>query len=47
MANATCCPEQEGGHVSYPGEGMVATRRLNTKEGVPVDKAQWAELQGM
>ena len=33
--------------VSYPGEGMLATRRENQAKGCPVDAEQWASLQQM
>jgi 3-dehydro-L-gulonate 2-dehydrogenase len=37
----------EGQHIQYPGEGTLKTRELNILQGIPVDEAIWAKVQGM
>lgn len=33
-------------HVRYPGEHILAIRKKNMKEGVPVDPSVWGKIQG-
>jgi len=40
-------PAGPGGHISYPGENTLATRRMNELNGIPVDKRIWEELLKM
>jgi 3-dehydro-L-gulonate 2-dehydrogenase len=40
-------PAEPGGHISYPGENTLATRRRNELNGIPVDKRIWEELLKM
>ena len=42
-----CTPVEEGRPVRYPGEKTLATREENTRLGVPVDEALWAEIRSM
>ena len=34
-------PEREGGHVSYPGERTLSTRKKSMEQGVTVDEQIW------
>ncbi len=41
-------PPLEGApKVRYPGQGMLATRRANLKNGIPVDPGLWRMIQGL
>jgi 3-dehydro-L-gulonate 2-dehydrogenase len=33
--------------IRYPGEGMLATREKNMKDGIPVDERIWAKVRGL
>ena len=40
-------PDEQGRPVRYPGERTLQLRRENEAQGVPVDPAVWAEVQGL
>lgn len=40
-------PLEEGGAVTYPGEGMLKTRRQNLALGIPVDAEMWQDVLDM
>ena len=35
----------DGGEIRYPGQGMLATRRDNLANGIPVDEELWEEVR--
>jgi 3-dehydro-L-gulonate 2-dehydrogenase len=39
-------PLPDGEYVRYPGERTLETRRRNLDDGVPVEPAIWAQVQG-
>ncbi|MFT2009851.1 3-dehydro-L-gulonate 2-dehydrogenase [Pontibacter sp. 13R65] len=43
----TAQPESEDASVRYPGEGTLATRRQNEKEGIPVNEEIWQQVLGL
>jgi 3-dehydro-L-gulonate 2-dehydrogenase len=40
-------PPAAGGHVRYPGEHVLQTRKENLQKGIPVEPAIWREIQGL
>lgn len=40
-------PAEADGHVRYPGEGTLTTRRENLARGIPVEPALWEEVKEM
>ena len=40
-------PAVDGGEIRYPGQGMLATRRENLANGIPVDEELWQEVRQM
>jgi len=38
-------PTSDGGHVRYPGEKVLQTRKENLEIGIPVDEAVWDEIR--
>ena len=40
-------PIEPGGHIRYPGENTLATRKRNELNGIPVDEGIWGELLKM
>lgn len=38
---------EDAGEVRYPGEGTLATRQKNIKEGIPVNPEIWAQVQAL
>lgn len=41
--NAT--PDESGGEIRYPGERVLQTRAENLKNGIPVSKTAWEEIE--
>lgn len=39
-----CAPAKPGGKVRYPGEKTLSTREENTRLGLPIEPAVWAEI---
>ena len=42
-----CAPAKPGGKVRYPGEETLRIREENTRLGLPVEPAVWAEILAM
>ena len=42
---ASARPEKEGNAIRYPGENVVATRRENLANGIPVLKETWEKVE--
>jgi 3-dehydro-L-gulonate 2-dehydrogenase len=42
-----CLPAKPGGKVRYPGEQTLQIREENTRLGLPVEPAVWAEILAM
>ena len=40
-------PLEDGDEIRYPGQGMLATRRDNLENGIPVDPDLWQQLLAM
>lgn len=40
-------PAESGGHLGYPGENTLATRRRHEAEGIAIDEGQWETLRRM
>lgn len=40
-------PAESGGHLGYPGENTLATRRRHEAEGIEIDDAVWEALRKM
>jgi LDH2 family malate/lactate/ureidoglycolate dehydrogenase len=40
-------PEDDSVRIRYPGERVIADRKLNLERGIPVSRTVWEEILGL